>query len=222
MNAACLWREEFIFASGGFPEWEFFEMNKYSTDPRTEVKRGAVELQIVATRGCPFQCTFCASRMKRSQGNKYRMRDPKAVVDEMAYMHEKFGSNVFSFMDLAFPLVVEHASELCEEIIRRKLDKKIRWFTECRVKPLSEKLLTIMKKAGLLFLTSADRGLTVGVSPGESTPLIPDSDNNDKLKFYISTGPGEKQPVEFFINSSGNVDLYIERYHLQKRNSSSN
>ncbi len=135
-----------------FPAWDLLPMDKYSTDPRTEVKRGAVEMQILATRGCPFQCTFCSSRTERSLGMKYRMRNPKLVVDEMVYLHERYGSEVFSFTDLAFPLVRTHAMELCNEIINRGLNEKIKWVTECRVKPLDEELLKFMKGAGCVRL----------------------------------------------------------------------
>ena len=54
----------------------------------------------------------------------------------------------FSFMDLAFPLVRDHAIKFCKEIIERGYAKKFRWSTECRVKPLDEELPMLMKKAG--------------------------------------------------------------------------
>jgi radical SAM superfamily enzyme YgiQ (UPF0313 family) len=131
-----------------FPEWNLLPMDKYSTDPRTEVKKGFTEMQLLATRGCPNQCTFCSSRTERSMGSKYRMRSPKSVVDEMIYMHTKFGSEVFSFMDLAFPLVKRHATDLCNEMITRGVANKFKWVTECRVRPLDEELLSLMKHAG--------------------------------------------------------------------------
>ncbi len=131
-----------------FPAWDLFPLEKYSTDPRTEVKKGFVEMQILATRGCPNQCTFCSSRTERSLGSKYRKREPKLVVDEMSHMHEMYGSEVFSFMDLAFPMVRKHAVDLCNELIKRGLNKKFKWVTECRVKPLDVELLCLMKEAG--------------------------------------------------------------------------
>lgn len=130
------------------PAWDLFPMDMYSTDPRTEVKKGFTEMQMLATRGCPNQCTFCSSRTERSMGRKYRTRSPKSVVDEMVYMHDKFGSEVFSFMDLAFPLVKRYATDLCNEIINRGVADKFKWVTECRVKPLDEEMLRLMKKAG--------------------------------------------------------------------------
>ncbi len=131
-----------------FPAWDLFPMEKYTCDPRTEIIKGHSEFQIISSRGCPNQCTFCSSRTERSLGHKYRMRTPALVVDEMEYMHQKYGALVFSFMDLAFPLVKNHAYTLCEEIIKRNLHKKIKWSTECRVKPLDQDMLDIMKKSG--------------------------------------------------------------------------
>jgi radical SAM superfamily enzyme YgiQ (UPF0313 family) len=135
-----------------FPAWDLFTLDKYSTDPRTAVKKGVVERQILASRGCPNQCTFCSSRTERSLGAKYRMRNSKLVVDEMVFMYENFGSEVFSFMDLAFPLIKSHAESFCNEIIRKGLSRKLKWVTECRVKPLDQDLLFLMKKAGCVRL----------------------------------------------------------------------
>jgi radical SAM superfamily enzyme YgiQ (UPF0313 family) len=133
-----------------FPAWELLPLEDYSSDPRTEVKRGSVEMQILASRGCPGKCTFCSSRTERSLGGKYRMRNAQAVVDEMFYMHKRFGSRVFSFVDLAFPLVRRHAVDLCNEIIKRNGQEIFNWFTECRVKPLDVELLALMKRAGCM------------------------------------------------------------------------
>lgn len=135
-----------------FPAWNLFPKEMYSTDPRTEIKEGVVETMILATRGCPNECTFCSSHTEKSLGSKYRMRSPRSVVDEMVFMSDKYGSDVFSFMDLAFPLVRKHAMAICDEIISKGHGKKFKWVTECRVKPLDTALLSNMKKAGCVRL----------------------------------------------------------------------
>ena len=131
-----------------YPAWDLFPMASYKTDPRTEIILGQVEMQILATRGCPNQCTFCSSRTERSLGSRYRMRNPKNIVDEIEYMCDHFGARVFSFMDLAFPLVKKHAMALFREIIGRGLNRKIAWATECRVKPLDLETLKMMRESG--------------------------------------------------------------------------
>lgn len=131
-----------------FPDWDSFPLEKYKSDPRTALVPGQSEIQILATRGCPNLCTFCSSHTERSLGFKYRMRDPIKVVDEIEYMHEKYGARAFSFMDLAFPLVKRHALSLCGEIVKRGLHKKIKWTSELRVKPLDLETLSAIKEAG--------------------------------------------------------------------------
>lgn len=131
-----------------YPAWDLFPFWKYGCDPRTEIVKNQKEIQILATRGCPNACTFCSSRTGKSLGSKYRMRSASNIADEMEYMIEHYNINVFSFMDLAFPLVKKHALSLFDEIIKRGLQKKMKWTTECRVKPLDEEILKGMHESG--------------------------------------------------------------------------
>jgi len=130
------------------PAWDLFPLELYGTDPRTQVIPGETEVQILATRGCPNACTFCSSHMERSLGSKYRMRSPQNIVDELEFMMQHYHAKVFSFMDLAFPLVRAHAEAVCAEIERRGIAERIAWVTECRVKPLDIETLKAMKAAG--------------------------------------------------------------------------
>lgn len=131
-----------------YPAWDLFPLDKYKTDPRTELIPGQVEKLILATRGCPNICTFCSSRTGKSLGGTYRMRTPEKVVDEMEYLYTKYGTRSFVFLDLAFPLIKAHGMALCNEIIRRGLNKKIKWSTELRVKPLDYEMVKTMKLSG--------------------------------------------------------------------------
>lgn len=131
-----------------FPAWHLYDLEKYNTDPRTQVVPHARERQILGTRGCPMKCTFCSSQSERSQGHKYRMRSPKNIVDEIKFFYEKQNVKVFGFMDLSFPLVKKHAIEFCRLLIDSGLNKKIKWLSELRVKPLDKELVLQMKKSG--------------------------------------------------------------------------
>lgn len=131
-----------------FPAWHLYDLKKYKTDPRTQVLPNANELQILGTRGCPMDCTFCSGSSKSSQGHRYRMRSPKNIVDEMRFYSENLKTKVFNFMDLSFPLVKKHAMEFCQLLIDSELNKNIRWVCELRVKPLDRELISLMKKSG--------------------------------------------------------------------------
>jgi len=131
-----------------FPSWHLYDLSKYSTDPRTQVVPFAKELQLLATRGCPNECSFCSSRSEKSQGQKYRMRQPKNIIKEIQYFYEKLEVTVFNFMDLAFPLAKKHAMEFCQLLIDSGLNEKIKWVSELRVRPLDKELVSMLKKSG--------------------------------------------------------------------------
>ncbi|MCX5692724.1 MAG: B12-binding domain-containing radical SAM protein [Candidatus Omnitrophica bacterium] len=53
-------------------------------------------LPIQLTAGCPFRCTYCASRMFNS---RFEMKDPVDLFEEVMYYNRKFGTRSFVFYD---------------------------------------------------------------------------------------------------------------------------
>ncbi|KKM70900.1 hypothetical protein LCGC14_1436050, partial [marine sediment metagenome] len=50
---------------------------------------GAVpSMSMMASRGCPFQCSFCNTPI--FWGKKMQYRDPKLVVDEIDFLHQQY------------------------------------------------------------------------------------------------------------------------------------
>ena len=62
---------------------------------------------------------------------------------------KQFNVKNFGFIDAFFPVSISSGMEFCDEIIRRGLNKKIRWVTETRVDMVSFDLLRRMREAGL-------------------------------------------------------------------------
>jgi CubicO group peptidase (beta-lactamase class C family) len=69
--------------------------------------------------------------------------------------------------------------------------------------------VSVVRKGGILFLESKEKLYE------QSLALIPESDKFETLNFYILTG-GTRLPAEFVIDSSGKVDLFIERNRFRK------
>ena len=55
-------------------------------------------MPILATRGCPYQCTFCSSPSMWT--TRYIMRDPKEIVDEIEWLINEYNANNFEFFDV--------------------------------------------------------------------------------------------------------------------------
>lgn len=70
-------------------------------------------------------------------------------------------------------------------------------------------IVKVINKAGLLHLEQKNHFTDIVV------PLIPEDDTYGSLRFYILTD-GVRQPVEFVVDPSVGIDLYIERYRYHK------
>ncbi len=101
-------------------------------------------LYLATSRGCVYWCEFCTT--VRMHGRKYRMRSPKNVVDELEFLHNKYGNSKFTFCDDAFTVDQPRTEALCSEILGRGL--KIEWNCGTRVDMLTQDLLAKMKAAG--------------------------------------------------------------------------
>ncbi|MDZ4846251.1 MAG: radical SAM protein [Chitinophagales bacterium] len=104
-----------------WPAWELFPLEKYKKNSIIYgVDRDVYSVPLMATRGCPYECTFCSS--PQMWGTRYFMRSPQDVVNEMDYFHEKFNVRNFDFYDLTAIIKKAWIIEFAQEVIKRKLD----------------------------------------------------------------------------------------------------
>src|SRR6185436_3915128 len=77
-------------------------------------------MPILATRGCPFKCTFCSSPTMWTQ--RWSPRDPRSVVDEMQSYVERYGATNFDFYDLTAIIRKDWIVQFCRELLDRQLN----------------------------------------------------------------------------------------------------
>ncbi len=77
-----------------FPAWDLVDRQRYR---QIWLERhGYYSMNLVTTRGCPFHCNWCA---KPIWGQRYHVRSPENVVEEMAWLKETFNPDRIWFMD---------------------------------------------------------------------------------------------------------------------------
>ena len=132
------------------PDYKQIPPIRYSNAPWQVFKKGRIVGPILTTRGCPFNCSFCAAAS--IMGKKIRTRSMELVGEEMELLHRNFGVDEFHVVDENIVSSREHAAAFCEEIIKRNL--KIHWKTPNGVRSefLDRELLTLMKKSGCYML----------------------------------------------------------------------
>ncbi len=98
---------------------------------------------IETKRGCALKCVYCIYGFLN--GKTYRLKDPAKVVDEIETLIEG-GVDRFTFVDSVFNIPKEHATAVCEEIIKRGVTIKwSAWFNE---KGFTREFADLMVKAG--------------------------------------------------------------------------
>ena len=105
------------------------------------------DVQMWASRGCPFRCIFCMWPKIMYGGPNYRTRDPVKVVDEMEWLIDKYKFKSVYFDDDTFNIGKQRILKLCEEIRKRKID--IPWAIMARADTSDEETLKAMRDAGL-------------------------------------------------------------------------
>lgn len=110
---------------------------------------------VMTSRGCPYNCGFCAS--KNMWGRKVRYRSIDNILDEIEGLKSKYSIKNITFMDDAFTINRERVKEICSALIRNHID--ITWSCLTRVDAISDELVTLMKKTGC---TKVDIGIESG------------------------------------------------------------
>ncbi len=133
-----------------FPARHLLPMEEYIKAQESHGYSNGRWTSLISSRGCPYGCTFCASRKTR-----WVSRSATDVVDEIEYCINTWNIREFHFEDDNMTINVKRLIEICEEIKRRNLD--ITWQTPngIRASRIDEEMLTAMKESGCEHVTLA-------------------------------------------------------------------
>lgn len=126
-------------------------LNKHYFD-RYYIMRGMnndAVYMIAGSRGCPFQCIFCCVNF--TGRNIVRYHSPEYITDEMEVLVSRYKAKWLFFSDDTFLIDKNRSVKLCELIIRKGLNLRIRWEVQIRSNLVSSKdlpVLKLMKRAG--------------------------------------------------------------------------
>jgi anaerobic magnesium-protoporphyrin IX monomethyl ester cyclase len=136
-----------------FPAWALFDLEAYNRHGlKTGIDYGKM-VPILATRGCPYSCTYCSSPQMWT--TKWLARDPVRVADEIEHWAKTYGADNFPFQDLTVVIRRDWIIAFCRELLRRDLD--VRWQlpsgTRCEV--IDEEVAELLYRAGCRALAYA-------------------------------------------------------------------
>jgi len=101
---------------------------------------------VISSRGCPYRCIFCSQRA--ITGTHHRTRPLDHVLREIDILVEQHHLDYITFFDDNFVVNRQWTYDLCNALIARGYDKKVRFMCQLRGDAVSEEALTILKKTG--------------------------------------------------------------------------
>ncbi len=137
------------------PAWDLFEVEAYNERKLVTGIHYGMTVPIFATRGCPYQCTYCSS--PNMWTTRWYARDPKLVVDEMEHWHHTYSANNFPFHDLTAILKKDWVVNFCKELASRPFVNEIRWQlpSGTRVEVIDDEVAEWLKKTNGVSLNYA-------------------------------------------------------------------
>jgi len=126
---------------------------------------------MLGSRGCPWDCSFCSIRpfYEAQEGPLRRLRQPKAIADEMAQLYHERGVSIFLFQDDDFMAGGRNArrwaEQVADEIIQAGLGGKIIFKISCRSDEIYEDCLRKLMEGGLTHIY-------MGVESGDEQGLL--------------------------------------------------
>jgi magnesium-protoporphyrin IX monomethyl ester (oxidative) cyclase len=198
-----------------YPSYDLVDMEHYlsgtSIGYRSFQNRA---ISMVTSRGCPFNCCFCAVHLHMGQG--FRAHSAEYVLNHIQYVVDQYAVKNIFFEDDNLTLDLKRFEAICDGIIARKL--RIGWETPNGVRAdcLNLNLLKKMKQSGC-------KSVFVGVESGDQQILdnvicksldlnrvVEFAKNAQKIglktgAFYIIGFPGETKQ-----NMQRTVDFALE------------
>lgn len=151
-----------------FADWESLPMAKYTDAIAVKKNYGS----IVASRGCPFSCTFCGA--KTVLGRKVRRRSPENILEEIRLLYEKYNVRQVLFHDSTLNIDNQWVNEICEGIL--KMGRPLLWGCNLRTENLERETLKLMKESGCIRVfvgvESADNNVLKRMNKGTNIERI--------------------------------------------------
>lgn len=129
---------------------------------------------IYTSLGCPYKCSFCCINAPFSV-NRYRMRDPVDVANEVNFLKQMHGVKTFKIIDEMFVLNERHYVEICRRLEPFNTSDDMNFWAYARVDTVKAGHLPLMRRAGIKWLALGIESASAYVRDGSNKRLK----NND-------------------------------------------
>lgn len=114
--------------------------------PDRSILRIGKSTNMFTSRGCPYRCTFCFSSRF---WNRVRFFSAEYVVEEIAYLHSKYGVTGISLLDDLFIADRARLTRIVDLLGKRNLLGKISYICNARSNLVTDDLAKLLRAMGI-------------------------------------------------------------------------
>lgn len=135
------------------PAWHLVPLEAYLDNGLAYGIGRSRSMPILATRGCPYQCTFCSSPQMWT--TRWIAREPDDVLDEMEWAVQRYRVENFDFYDLTAILKKDWLIEFCSKLLERRLGITWQIPSGTRSEALDADVLPLLHQTGVRHIVYA-------------------------------------------------------------------
>ena len=176
-----------------WPAWHHIDLDTYNERRwMGGMYTSTKSVPILATRGCPYQCTYCSSPNMWTP--RWIPRDPAKVADEIQYYYENLGARNFPFQDLTAIVRRQWIIDFCHELLDRKLDITWQLPSGTRSEAIDEEVAELLRRTGMINMAYAPES-----GSDETREFVKKRMNTDRLFESIRAAVKSDLNVSVFL-----------------------
>ena len=182
------------------PAWDLIPLETYLDGGYSFGVNIGRSMPLIATRGCPYECTFCSSPFMWT--TKWLARKPVKVIEEMEQYIREYKAQNFDFYDLTAIVRKDWIVEFCHLLIDKKLNITWQLPSGTRSEALDHEVTGLLHESGCRNLSYSPESGSPETLKRIKKKIDPDRilasmrssiANNINIKANIIVGfPGEK------------------------------
>jgi radical SAM superfamily enzyme YgiQ (UPF0313 family) len=135
------------------PDWSVFPITNYLDNRLSFGADLGRSMPILASRGCPYQCTFCSSPQMWT--TLWRARSPQLLLAEMKHYMECYGVTNFDFYDLTAIVDRKWIVSFTQLLIDERLDITWQLPSGTRSEAIDETVCGLLYRSGCRVINYA-------------------------------------------------------------------
>ncbi len=137
----------------GMPAFDLMRPDTYPESQQGAFYEKFPICPIVTTRGCPYNCKFCAA--PSLSGRKLRHHSVEYVCQMIWLLYHRYGIREFHILDDNFTMNIKYAKAVLRAIIDMHLDITLAMPNGIRMDCVDDELLQLMKACGVYIVSVA-------------------------------------------------------------------